>query len=154
MAHRKRKRKFIEQDSYLVIREGEAEGKLIGGNLSALQALQGTEFFPSLKDAVLFIEDDGQTHPYQFERALQSLLHVPEAGQIKALLIGRFQTASNMTEEALRMIILSKKELREIPVIANVNFGHTHPAATIPVGAKAEVVASRKTTNIVIWQNG
>lgn len=148
----KENRKLNKQDSYLVMNEGEAEGTLIGGNLSALQALQGTEFFPSLKDAVLFIEDDGESHPHKFERALQSLLLLPEAGQIKALLIGRFQTASHMTEEALKMIISSKKELREIPVIANVNFGHTHPMATLPVGAKAEVAAYGNKTRIVIWQ--
>src|SRR5690554_6907192 len=37
------KRNFIKQDSYLVLQEGEAEGKLIGGNLSTLNLLQGTE---------------------------------------------------------------------------------------------------------------
>ena len=100
----------------------------------------------------MFIEDDGK-HILINLSGLCNRFACAGSRANKSSLIGRFQTASNMTEEALRMIILSKR-IEEIPVIANVNFGHTHPAATIPVGAKAEVVASRKTTNIVIWQNG
>ncbi len=146
------KRNFIKQDSYLVLQEGEAEGKLIGGNLSTLNLLQGTEFMPSLQDAVLFLEDDEESHPQSFERALQSLLHMPDAGNVRALLIGRFQKDSHMTEEALRKIIFSKEELKGIPIIANVNIGHTSPMATIPLGAKATISAFGNDTEIMIWQ--
>lgn len=145
-------RTFIEQDSYLVLREGEATGKLIGGNLSTMNLLQGTEYMPSLKDAILFIEDDEESHMHSFDRDLQSLLHLPDAEEIKAILIGRFQRTSNITEEALRKIIDSKKELKNIPIIGNVNFGHVSPIATIPIGAMAQVTASSKGTEIIIVQ--
>lgn len=146
------KRSFIKQESYLVLQEGQAQGRLIGGNLCTMNLLQGTEFMPSLKDAILFIEDDEESHPQSFERDLQSILHLPEASDIKALLIGRFQKSSNMTEEALRWIISTKEELKGIPIIANVNFGHTSPIATLPVGAKATVAASRNEIEIVICE--
>lgn len=146
------KRSFIKQESYLVLQEGQAQGKLIGGNLCTMNLLQGTEFMPSLKDAILFIEDDEESHPQSFERDLQSILHLPEASDIAALLIGRFQKSSNMTEEALRRIISTKEELKGIPIIANVNFGHTSPIATLPVGVKATVAASGDDSEIIIWQ--
>ncbi|MFO1444740.1 LD-carboxypeptidase [Bacillus sp. Bva_UNVM-123] len=146
-------RTYIEQAGYLVVQEGEAEGVLIGGNLCTLNLLQGTEFMPSLKDAILFIEDDEESHPLTFDRDLQSLLHLPDAVDVKAILIGRFQKNSHMTEEALKKIIASKRELRGIPIIVNVNFGHVHPFATIPLGAHAFVMAKDHKIEISIEQN-
>jgi len=145
-------RNFIKQEGYFVIQEGEAEGKLTGGNLSTLNLLQGTDFMPSLKDAILFIEDDEESHPLMFERDLQSLLHLADASEIKAILIGRFQNGSNVTDAALKKIIESKRELKDIPIIGNVNFGHTTPIATIPIGAKVTVSATGKDTEILIEQ--
>lgn len=145
-------RTFVKQSHYHVIREGQAEGKLIGGNLSTLNLLQGTEFSPSLEDAILFLEEDLESHPHVFDRNLQSLLHLPDARGIRAILIGRFQNESNMTEAALERIILSKRELEGVPVIANVNFGHVSPIATIPIGAAASIKAKGNETSIEIEQ--
>ena len=145
-------REFFTQDGYLVLQTGSAEGKLIGGNLSTFNLLQGTEYRPSLKNTILFIEDDSESYPQTFDRRLQSLLQQPDAKEIKAILIGRFQKNSNMTEQALRKIISTKKEIAHIPIIANVNFGHVHPMATIPIGAFATVVANAEGTEIMIEQ--
>lgn len=145
-------RHFIKNNGYTVIQEGDAEGKLIGGNLCTLNLLQGTEFMPSLKDSILFIEDDEESHALNFDRDLQSLLHLPDAQGIKGILIGRFQKNSQVTEEALRKIIESKKELHGIPVIAEVNFGHVQPFATIPIGGRATIKAQGFESEIWIEQ--
>ncbi len=145
-------RAYFEQSHYQVIQEGQAEGRLIGGNLATINLLQGTEFMPSLKDSILVIEDDLEVHPHRFDRNLQALLHLPEAGQIKAILIGRFQRDSNMTEAALAQIIRSKRELSGIPVIANVNIGHVQPIATVPIGSVATIQAVGNKTEITIDQ--
>jgi muramoyltetrapeptide carboxypeptidase len=143
-------RTFIEQENYLVIQEGDAEGKLVGGNLSTLHLLQGTEFMPSLKNCILFIEEDNEAHIHSFDRVLQSLLQLPDAASIKGILIGRFQNDSNVTEAAIKRVIATKTELKNIPVIANVNFGHVQPIATIPMGANAAISAKGTTTTITI----
>ncbi|WP_404322322.1 LD-carboxypeptidase [Cytobacillus firmus] len=145
-------RHFIKNNGYTVIQEGIAEGRLIGGNLCTLNLLQGTEFMPSLKDSILFIEDDEESHSLTFDRDLQSLLHLPDARDIKGILIGRFQKNSQVTDEAMKKIIVSKKELRGIPVIANVNFGHVQPYATIPIGGKAVIKAQGSESEIWIEQ--
>ncbi|WP_282141698.1 S66 family peptidase [Cytobacillus oceanisediminis] len=145
-------RHFIKNNGYTVIQEGDAEGRLIGGNLCTLNLLQGTEFMPSLKDSILFIEDDEESHALTFDRDLQSLLHLPDAQGIKGILIGRFQKNSQVTEEALRKIIESKKELHGIPVIADVNFGHVQPYATIPIGGRAAIKAKGFESEIWIEQ--
>jgi muramoyltetrapeptide carboxypeptidase LdcA involved in peptidoglycan recycling len=145
-------RNFIEQDGYLVLNEVSSSGSLIGGNLSTLNLLRGTEYMPSLQNSILFIEEDEDSHIYNFDRQLQSLLHLPDAKGIKGILIGRFQKVSNVTEAALRKVISGKPELKDIPVIANVNFGHVQPISTIPFGAKAYVSAKGTETKITIEQ--
>jgi len=139
-----------KQDGYLIIHEGEASGRLIGGNLSTLNLLQGTEYMPSLEDSILFIEEDEESHALSFDRHLQSILQLPDAGGIKAILIGRFQENSQVTETGLKKIIDAKAELNGIPVIANVNFGSTQPIATLPVGAKAVITTEENQVQIMI----
>ncbi|GIN84239.1 putative carboxypeptidase YocD [Heyndrickxia sporothermodurans] len=139
-------------NNYTILQDGEAEGKLIGGNLCTLNLLQGTEFLPSLEGCILFIEDDEETHPLSFDRDLQSLLHLSDMNQIRGLLIGRFQNQTNMTDSALRKIIESKEELKGIPIIANVNFGHTDPIATIPIGAQATISAKNGKLELLVEQ--
>jgi muramoyltetrapeptide carboxypeptidase len=134
-------RTFHPNEGYLVINEGTAEGTIIGGNLCTLNLLQGTEFMPSLKNAILFLEDDNLVTPEIFDRDLQSILHQPDFNEVKALVIGRFQKASGMTNEKIIKIIKSKQELRNIPVIANVNLGHVSPIFTFPIGGTCTLQA-------------
>lgn len=143
-------RKFYQNEGYWLINEGEAVGKIIGGNLSTLNLLQGTEFMPSLEGAILFLEDDELSSPPIFDRDLQSLIHQPEFKKVKGLVIGRFQLKSKMTKELLEKIIKTKKELNKIPVIANVDFGHTTPLITFPIGGKAKIIATKKKIKIEI----
>jgi len=136
-------RNLIDNDGFLVINEGEASGTVIGANLGTLNLLQGAEYFPSLTRAVLFIEDDSESLPHTFDRDLQSLIHLPDFKEVKGMVIGRFQKASQITNELLIKIIKSKKELDSLPVIANVDFGHTDPKITFPIGGEVNLVANR-----------
>ncbi|XMB24790.1 hypothetical protein PaeBR_12785 [Paenibacillus sp. BR2-3] len=108
---------------------------------------------PSLEDSILFVEDDYESHPKTFDRDLQSLIHQPGFVHVKGLVIGRFQRASQMTRELLRTIIQTKKELEHIPVIADVNFGHTSPLITFPVGGTAGVKAFEETVELRIGES-
>jgi muramoyltetrapeptide carboxypeptidase LdcA involved in peptidoglycan recycling len=130
------KRELVENPGFFVINRGEANGTIVGGNINTLNLLQGTEYFPSLKDSVLFIEDDEGTAPHIFDRDLQSLIHTPDFEGVRGIVIGRFQKNSKISNELLVKIIKTKKELDGLPVIANVDFGHTDPKLTIPVGGE------------------
>jgi len=147
------KRSFIENKGYVTINDGDAKGTIIGGNLCTFNLLQGTEFMPSLKESILFIEDDCESKPQHFDRDLQSLIHQPGFEEVRGIVIGRFQKESNMTNELLTKIIKSKKELQGIPVISNVDFGHTTPIITFPIGGKVEIVSSKNRIEIKIKEH-
>lgn len=139
-----KERKFIKNKGYWLINQGKAKGKIIGGNQCTLNLLQGTKFMPDLKNKILFIEDDYEAHVKTFDRDLQSLLHLPNAKYLRGIVIGRFQKQTQMTKDLLTKIIKTKVELNKIPVIANVDFGHTNPRITFPIGGECEIIASKK----------
>lgn len=141
-------RKLIPNNGYLVINEGVTQGTIVGANLCTLNLLQGTEFMPNIRDTILFIEDDEESKPHTFDRDLQSLIHQPGFDKVKGLVIGRFQNGSKMTLELLTQIVKAKKELGGIPVLAGVDFGHTDPKITFPIGGKISLKVSRKGSKI------
>jgi len=143
-------RALVPNSGYLVINEGAADGVIVGGNLCTLNLLQGTEFMPDLADTILFIEDDSESLPHTFDRDLQSLIHQPDFERVRGLAIGRFQKASQMTPDLLRAIIETKRELRGLPIIADVDFGHTDPKITFPIGGRARLTATRAQSIIEI----
>ncbi|MBP1040474.1 LD-carboxypeptidase [Vagococcus sp. BWB3-3] len=125
------KRNYHQTD-WKVYQHGTALGTLVGGNLCTLNLLQGTEFMPTVDQSILFIEDDELTIPETFARDLASLLQVTK--EIKGLLIGRFQETSEMTEEQLHFILDKHPVLKTIPVYYDLDFGHTQPMMTLPIG--------------------
>jgi muramoyltetrapeptide carboxypeptidase len=135
-------REFIDNPGYLVINQGRAQGKILGGNLCTFNLLQGTAYFPAFdQDVVLFIEDDYDSQPVDFDRDLQSLIHQPGFEYIRGIVIGRFQKKSQMTNDLLYQIIRSKKKLQDMPVLANADFGHTTPMFTFPIGGTVAIAS-------------
>ena len=144
-------RKFIKNDGMAIINDGKATGKIIGGNLCSLGLLQGTKYMPDLKDKIIFLEDDALTgveFPYEFDRNLVSLMQQPDFCKVKGIVIGRTQTATEMTVQKWQKI-LDKKELKKIPIIIDANFGHTTPNATIPIGGNCTINTKKK--EIIVW---
>lgn len=143
-------RNFMDNEGYWLISEGEAEGTIVGGNQCTLNLLQGTEYMPELKDSILFIEDDSMADIATFDRDLQSLIHLPDFNQVKGIVIGRFQKGSNVTRELLTKTLKEKKELDNLPIIANADFGHSNPILTIPIGGKVKLKAIKNDIKLTI----
>ena len=138
-----KKRVLKNNPGFFTINNGEAEGTILGGNLCTLNLLQGTKYFPDLKDTILFIEDDSISTPQTFDRDLHSLTQQPGFNDVKALVIGRFQKKSKMTNKLLKQIIKTKKILNNVPIIVGADFGHTDPKFTFPIGGKAKMSATK-----------
>ena len=129
----------MRNEGFWIMNEGEARGKVLGGNLLTFKYLQGTEFAPDMRDSILFLEDNDKESYRAFENQLQSLINQSGFLGVRGIVIGRFQKGSNMTKELLTQIIRTKRELADMPIIANVDFGHTMPMITIPLGGEVEM---------------
>lgn len=130
-----------------VLRTGSAEGILIGGNLGTFYLLQGTEYQPSFaKPFILLAEDDDESGKHstrEFSRRLESILQLPNFREnLQGVLIGRFQPGGKVSANELDRVIQAK-HLGDIPVIADIDFGHTAPTLTFPIGGTAMIVADK-----------
>jgi muramoyltetrapeptide carboxypeptidase len=70
-------------------RAGEAEGEIIGGNLSLLVHLIGSESFPNPVGKILFMEEVGERR-YHVDRMLVQLKRAGYFNQLKGIIIGGF----------------------------------------------------------------
>ncbi|MBI5127350.1 LD-carboxypeptidase [Candidatus Roizmanbacteria bacterium] len=146
-------RKLVGNPGFLVVNKGNAEGTILGANLCTFNLLQATEYFPNLENSILFLEDDAGSLPHFFDRDLQSVIHLPDFKKVKGLVIGRFQKESKMTNELLIKILKTKKELEDLPIVANIDFGHTDPKTTFPVGGEVKIIAEENKTKIEILKH-
>lgn len=136
-----------------VLQEGTVEGTIIGGNLCTFNLLQGTRYLPGLKNKIVFIEEDYESKYQTIDRDLQSLVHLSGFNAIKGLVLGRFQRESQMTDERLLEMIKRKPQLATIPIITNVDFGHTEPKITFPIGGNAKMIANPDNPTIQIMHH-
>jgi muramoyltetrapeptide carboxypeptidase len=146
-------RNFRPNPGWWIIHPGEAKGTIMGGNLNTLNLLQGTPYFPSIKNSILFLEDDELSNAHTFDRDLQSLIQTPEFASVRGIVIGRFQKKSEVDRELLTAILELKPELAYLPIIANVDFGHTDPRITFPIGGEAELMADAQHPSLTITKH-
>lgn len=142
------KRSPIKNEGWLVLGSGETSGTLIGGNLNTLRLLQGTEYFPSLQNTILFLEDDDLTTYSIFDRELESLTQLDAFEGVRGVVLGRFQNKSAMPRRKIERLVCSKARLKHLPIIADVDFGHTSPLCTLPIGGTATISTTDKTITI------
>ncbi len=134
-------RVFVPNDGHWQIRSGNAQGIIVGGNLNTFNLLLGTQYRPRFEqDTILFIEDTQEASLLTFTRNLQAILQQDDAKNIKAIVIGRFQKKSNISKNDIDFMCNKLKNyLQNMPIIANLDFGHTTPLLSIPIGGYAEI---------------
>lgn len=148
-----RGRKRYKTKSWRRLEAGKANATLLGGNLGTFYLLQGTEYQPKFDEPFIFLlEDDNEAGSYtarEVSRRLESLLQLPNfRNNLQGLIIGRFQKSSNVSEKDIENILISKY-LGHIPVVYNVDFGHTLPMLTLPIGQKISLQVDSK-VNILL----
>lgn len=128
------KRTFEQNEGAIVLQQGECTWRIIGGNLECLCVVMWTPYFPEIhEDSILFIEQDATWNIQRFIRRLEQILQASYSKHIKGIILGRFQKGCDISINQLKTIISRQKKVQWIPIVANVNFGHTTPIATFPI---------------------
>ena len=133
--------------SWKVYHAGNATGTIIGGNLNTFMLVTGTSAQVKVEKPIAFLENAEEEDFYDWDRELAHFLQIyPD---IAGLVIGRFPKEEGMTEEILHFILDKHQHLQEIPVIYDVDFGHTQPIFTFPLGGEAEISTDPLKINIL-----
>lgn len=130
-----------------VFNEGEAKGLLIGGNLSLIAAMVGTEWEMDLDDKLLFIEDIGED-PYRIDKMLIQLDQNKDINKAKGVLFGVFDDCGIPDDEpSLTFSEMLKDNVKDlkIPCSYGFSFGHIRNQFTLPIGIKAKMNAKERT---------
>ncbi len=130
---------------------GEAEGDLIGGNLSVIYSLLGSESFASTEGKILFIEDLDE-YLYHIDRMLIALKRANKLKSIKALLVGKFVDMHDNTipfGKNYKEIILEVMKDYNIPIAFDLPIGHIGKENYAFIhGRKSKVIISDNCTVI------
>ncbi len=128
--------------------QGKARGHLMGGCLEVMDWLRGTDYFPPVtdwSDSILFIETSEESpSPHQVTCMLRPLAAMGVFKLLSGILMGRPGgniPSERFTEydEALLKIVVDEEGLTELPIITNMDFGHTDPMLILPYGVQTEI---------------
>lgn len=119
-----------------VLKNGKAEGQLIGGNLAVLTAAIGTPYEPDTRNKILFIEEVGETMS-RVDRMIYQLRNAGKLQNANGIILGQFTRCNNedMPDYNELSIMRDALEGLDIPVMYNVQSGHGNPMITLPLGA-------------------
>lgn len=146
----KQKTKLKDEKGYEVIQgTGKVTGKLLGGCLDAFLLYNGTEVWPKLeewKDKVLFLEtSEDMPEPQYVTWYLRNLGAQGIFNVAKGIIVGKPQSEKYYKEykEVYRKV-LKEFGREDMPVLYNVNFGHSEPIGIIPYGIECELDIDNK----------
>lgn len=124
-------------EEFITIKEGTAEGELIGGNLNLTTNMVCGKYNLDFKDKILFIEELAfESDTAMVSNYLYKMKQNDVFNQIKGLWIGNYEG-----KVALEKIVLDVLEDEKInfPIIKSNNFGHIDKKQVIPIGTKARI---------------
>ncbi len=131
-----------EESGYRSIKEGIAEGKLIGGNLTLTRGIVSGKYEIDFKDKILFLEELGiETEPSLVSNHLYFMKQNGVFDKIKGLWIGNYEYENGMKLEEIILDTLGNEY--DFPIIKSNNFGHIEKKTVIPIGTKARIDTSK-----------
>jgi muramoyltetrapeptide carboxypeptidase LdcA involved in peptidoglycan recycling len=124
---------------------GQHRGRLIGGCLDVVDWLRGTPVWPEAavwRNSILFLEtSEDQPSPASVTYMLRSLAATGALNEIRGVLYGRpygNESSFDAYDDAL-LRVFAEQKLTSIPLITRMDFGHTDPKFTLPIGIAAEI---------------
>lgn len=124
---------------------GKIKGNLIGGCIEVLEMVKGTKIWPEedmWNDTILFLEtSENIPSPIYFEYWLRNYGSQGILEKVNGIIFGKPYDNKYYEEykNVIKKVIRDELKLKDLPIIYNMNFGHTAPMMVIPYGALAEI---------------
>jgi muramoyltetrapeptide carboxypeptidase LdcA involved in peptidoglycan recycling len=132
---------------------GRVRGRLWGGCIEVLEFMKGTAFWPApafWDERILFFETSEEKPTVdRVVRMLRNYGSIGALDRIAALLIGRARSYTpdekRELDEALVRVVSVEFRRSDLPIVSNLDFGHTDPQWIMPLGVMAEVDCDART---------
>jgi len=125
------------------LQAGSAEGILLGGALTLLEATLGTPWELDTTSCILLLEDRGMK-PYQVDRVLLHLKHAGKFENVRGFILGDFPECDPPVPNSPSVRDVAQRILASpnIPIVFGAPIGHTpRPMLTLPLGEPARLTA-------------
>lgn len=131
------------------LKKGECKGKIIGGCLSVLTYLCGTQYFPNLSGKILLLEDIGEK-TYKIDLMLNQLKQQKNFNRLKAIIIGQFHNCiiSDKEDGTIEDCIKDFTNGLNIPIITNFAYGHIKERYVVPLNKTVTLKSTTKECSI------
>lgn len=119
-------------------KSGSAEGTIVGGNLSIVYSLIGTNNQPDYSDKILFVEDLAE-HLYHIDRMFYALNKSGISDKISGLVVGgmtELEDTATPFGMSVEEIILAHFQYRNIPIAFGFPAGHLNDNRALILGKK------------------
>ncbi len=135
------------------INAGQATGELVGGNLSLISSLVGTDYQIDAKGKILMLEDVGEA-PYRIDRMMNQLRLSGILSKAAAVVFGKCNDCKSGVEQntwdlSLGEVLDYYLKPLQVPVFYGLMFGHTPEQITIPLGCRATVDSEQGTITLL-----
>jgi muramoyltetrapeptide carboxypeptidase len=122
-----------------VLREGEASGPVVGGNLAVLHAMAAAGRLAIPSGAVVAIEDVTEA-PYRVDRMLTSLLVGGHLARASAIVFGGFERCDPGADgRTVDEVLEERTRALGVPVVSGAPFGHAAHNEAFVLGLPAHV---------------
>lgn len=134
------------------IRGGRARGRLLGGNLTVLSALLGSDYLPDFEGAILFLEDVGEAE-YRIDRMLTSLALAGVLGKVSAVVFGQCTECRSVGPSyggfTVSEVLQQHLAPLGVPAFEGAFFGHIRDQFSLPEGVMAEIDGDQGTIRLL-----
>ncbi len=144
-----------DENQIKVISEGVAEGELVGGNLSIVVSMIGTEYDIDSKGKIIFLEEIGE-EPYRIDRMLTQMIQSGKFEDCSGIALGVFRKCDVDPDEpefenslTLEQVLEDRLSDLGVPVIYGLSFGHITNKFTLPFGVKAKLDTYNKSLTLL-----
>ena len=145
-----KKNYVIQSEDAVVINEGTVEGVLVGGNLSLICAMNGSEYMFDPPNKILLLEEIHE-EVYRVDRMLQNLRLSGVLNKVLGIVVGGITAPKEQLDKEYSYYQLFREFLEPlgIPVIYNFPIGHVTPRYTVPIGGKVILNTYKKSLKII-----
>jgi muramoyltetrapeptide carboxypeptidase LdcA involved in peptidoglycan recycling len=149
------RRTMQENQGYELLQgSGIARGHLIGGCIEVLEFAKGTELWPDKRcwnDSVLFFEtSEDKPDPNLIKYWLRNYAVQGILQEANGLIFAKPQDETYYNEyKQVIQTVMKEFQLEDLPILYNLNFGHTEPKFILPYGAMAEINCEQRTFSII-----
>ena len=137
--------------------EGAIQGEIFGGCIEVLEMMKSTKFWPGedfWSGKILFLEtSEDKPTPDMVKCMLRNYGVQGIFSKISALLICRPRDYSEEEKAQLDKLVLNvvriESKNEKLPIVTNMDFGHTDPQWILPLGIRAEIDCENKTFKLL-----